>query len=362
MAPAVRYRVWVGGLPKDVQKDDLAARFSKYGAITDIVVRNSDHDTYSFITYTDREEAELAIARMDRSCAWGAPVKVNISKDFAPNGPRQRGADGKILNTAPARRPSPPARRQRSSTPPRLSSPRRESGRRRSRSPPIPPMRDFAAPRGYSPPPRHGGGAYGGGYGGPQRGYSPPPRDRFGPDLSQRYDRYLPPGRGYSPLPSEGYRALGDAHARRLAPSRGPRPRDYPPEPPPGPTRVYEPLSLRGYDDRHPGGLRPSRIHGRSPPPAALPRGLSTPVVGKHRITIENIPEDMGWLELKDLGREYGPTVTFSRTYKRGITSYGMIEFEKAEDAKRCISELDGRRIQGGTIPMRVTEGDSYNT
>merc|ERR1712046_224326 len=98
-----------------------------------------------------------------------------------------------------------------------------------------------------------------------------------------------------------------------------------------------------------------------SPPPAStLARG-PPPLIGNHRITIENIPEDMGWLELKDLGREYGSSVTFSRTYRRGNVFYGMIEFASAKEAQRCISELDGRRLEGGSLTMRVTEGDSYN-
>ena len=38
---------------------------------------------------------------------------------------------------------------------------------------------------------------------------------------------------------------------------------------------------------------------------------------GDFKITIENLPEDMQWVELKDLGREYAEDVTFSRTYKK---------------------------------------------
>lgn len=83
-------------------------------------------------------------------------------------------------------------------------------------------------------------------------------------------------------------------------------------------------------------------------------------MTGRHPITIENIPDDMSWLELKDLGKEYGASVTFSRTYRRGSVCYGMLEFAEAGDAQRTIWELDGRRIQGGTLPMRVYEGDRW--
>lgn len=83
------------------------------------------------------------------------------------------------------------------------------------------------------------------------------------------------------------------------------------------------------------------------------------PIAGQHRITIENIPEDMSWLELRDVGTDFGATVTFSRTYQRGETFLGMLEFADLSDARRVMSELDGRRMEGATIPMRVREGDA---
>lgn len=82
------------------------------------------------------------------------------------------------------------------------------------------------------------------------------------------------------------------------------------------------------------------------------------PLVGQHRITIENIPQDMSWLELRDLGREYGATVTFSRTYQRGEAFFGMLEFAEMSDAHRIMSKLDGRRMEGEALPMQVHEGD----
>jgi len=43
----------------------------------------------------------------------------------------------------------------------------------------------------------------------------------------------------------------------------------------------------------------------------------------------------------------------------RDDVTVGVLEFSEAADAKRCADELDGRRMQGGTLPMRVFEGDS---
>lgn len=80
-----------------------------------------------------------------------------------------------------------------------------------------------------------------------------------------------------------------------------------------------------------------------------------------HQVTIENIPDDMSWLELKDLGKQYGPSVSFSRTYRRGSTFLGTLEYAEAADASRCIQALNGRRIQGGAEPMRAYEGNAWN-
>eukprot|EP00928_Gymnodinium_smaydae_P029937 TRINITY_DN223_c0_g1_i1.p1 TRINITY_DN223_c0_g1~~TRINITY_DN223_c0_g1_i1.p1 ORF type:complete len:288 (+),score=68.06 TRINITY_DN223_c0_g1_i1:69-932(+) len=81
--------------------------------------------------------------------------------------------------------------------------------------------------------------------------------------------------------------------------------------------------------------------------------------VGRHKLTLENIPDDMGWLELKDLGREYGPSLTFARTYRKGRVNCGMLEFRERGDAEHVIRELDNRRVQGCTEKLRITRGDA---
>lgn len=303
-AQPVRYRVWVGGLPRDITQEDLYEKFSKYGNILDVTVRHSESDTYAFITYAERRDAEEAIARMDRSCAWGPPVKVNISKDFPPNGPRRRGPDGKPINTPP----------------------------------PVPQLRTWSAPRRHSPLPS-------------RRRRSPSRSRRRRARCDSRRQWRTPPrgNRGSSSqlaLPAYGRRSPTGPPAWGGGGVRAAR-RGYSPPPPPLPLGPYGRPPPGGYSDRPPPSL------GRSPLPMR-----SAPPIGRHRITIENIPDDMSWLELKDLGKEYGSSVTFSRTYCRGRVPCGMLEYADPEDARRALEELDGRRIEGGKGLMRVTEGD----
>lgn len=80
--------------------------------------------------------------------------------------------------------------------------------------------------------------------------------------------------------------------------------------------------------------------------------------MGRHKITIENLPEDMTWLELKDLGRDFGPSLTFARTYKSKGVWYGMLEFKDSADADRAVKELDKRRVQGSSARLRAYFGE----
>uniref|UniRef100_A0A7S1A2X2 RRM domain-containing protein n=1 Tax=Noctiluca scintillans TaxID=2966 RepID=A0A7S1A2X2_NOCSC len=303
----VRYRVWVGGLPRDIQQGDLAAKFSKFGPILDITVRHSEVDTYSFITFVERHDAEIAIARMDRSCAWGTPVKVNISKDFPPNGPRQRGSDGRPINSA---------HKAQARSAPRWSLSRSRHGRSRSRLA----LRDRKL---------HLSPCAGLIRRSPLRGHGLLARGR-------------PRRRHLSPLCRSPLRHASSSEKSHSRPSQALR------------VRCVPRRSLLCSSPCRPSPLVSSRVVAmrkvRAPSPCKLR-------VGEHRITIENIPDDMSWLELTDLGKEYGSSVTFCRTYRQGSTCCGMLEFEDSEDAKRAITELNGRHIQGGAAPMRVWEG-----
>lgn len=98
-----------------------------------------------------------------------------------------------------------------------------------------------------------------------------------------------------------------------------------------------------GYDDR-----RPAR-YGNVPS-------------GKFKITLENIPGDMTWSELKELGKQYVDNerdVTFARTKRLGQTPIGILEFKTREDADRVIAKLDGKKIKGHEERLALRHGDA---
>lgn len=69
---------------------------------------------------------------------------------------------------------------------------------------------------------------------------------------------------------------------------------------------------------------------------------------GHYKIKIENLPDDMTWVELKEIGREFGgSSLTFARTFWVRNSNQGIVEFSDRRDSEKLRRELDGRRIQG---------------
>lgn len=66
----------------------------------------------------------------------------------------------------------------------------------------------------------------------------------------------------------------------------------------------------------------------------------------------------MSWMELKELGGQFGRSVTFARTFRQNGAFCGMIEFSSADDADAALSKLDNRRVSGSNGRLRVTAGD----
>lgn len=100
----------------------------------------------------------------------------------------------------------------------------------------------------------------------------------------------------------------------------------------------------QGWEERGPAGKG-----GRHPPP---PLASNRPL---YRVNIENLPDDMGWVELKDLARDFGPSVAFSKTFFVGNVNTGFLDFKDLVDAEKVAQELDNRRVQGSAVRLKAT-------
>ena len=84
-------RLFVYGLPEKKRKDELWALFAKFGRVTD--VHNSGQG-YGFVTFEIKDEAAVAMMKMNRTKIGGRTITVNIARprnsggrfDGHPNG------------------------------------------------------------------------------------------------------------------------------------------------------------------------------------------------------------------------------------------------------------------------------------
>jgi hypothetical protein len=76
---------------------------------------------------------------------------------------------------------------------------------------------------------------------------------------------------------------------------------------------------------------------------------------GKFRVIVENLPPDMDWKELKDLGVMFAKAgqCTFART---NSNRSGELEYTHLEDMEKAIKELDRRRFSGNDTRLTAYE------
>lgn len=343
-------RIWVGGLPSDISEPELFGEFSKYGAVESISIRSSPRDTFAFVQMVRRAEAEAAISKLNRSPIWGTRgLQVRIAH-HNPNAGGKDGGKGAFVSGNPRRLlPMSPERdrppdgewqqgdgrwqeeedRRRYNRPPS----RAEDDGRRYDAPPSRPVDDRDPYDLWSdlarPPqrdePHHRGFALG---------------DRNHED---RHDDYGEPGlqhdgrRGGSALACSGHSPWhGETSPHRDC--GPPVRRPYPRSKSRSPQQTPRPGDTQQASEDH-------ALHQQAEWRA---QNLA--------ICIQNLPPDMSWLELKNLGRMYG-YVAYARCYRDQGLFCGALEFSKVEDKERVVKALDGQMIQGCSQPLKVLEG-----
>eukprot|EP01102_Stenamoeba_stenopodia_P010756 TRINITY_DN3269_c0_g2_i1.p1 TRINITY_DN3269_c0_g2~~TRINITY_DN3269_c0_g2_i1.p1 ORF type:complete len:206 (+),score=30.88 TRINITY_DN3269_c0_g2_i1:111-728(+) len=73
-----------------------------------------------------------------------------------------------------------------------------------------------------------------------------------------------------------------------------------------------------------------------------------------HRVSVDNLPREMSWQDLKDRFRQVGDVVFADVYHERGKLR-GVVEFRSRDDVKDAIRQLDGVEVRGNTIYVRET-------
>ena len=81
-------KLYVGNLSYDATTDSLRTAFEPFGEITDAIVL-TDRETgrsrgFGFVTFSEAEDGDKAIAEMDSKELDGRPLKVNEARERAP--------------------------------------------------------------------------------------------------------------------------------------------------------------------------------------------------------------------------------------------------------------------------------------
>ncbi|CAK0897632.1 unnamed protein product, partial [Prorocentrum cordatum] len=145
----------------------------------------------------------------------------------------------------------------------------------------------------------------------------------------------------------DGDRGRGGDWSRRDWDRGDRRQDDWPPRPPP-PARWEQ---RRGRSRSLP---RESWDSGRIRQDSSVPQG-------RYKIRVENLPDDMTWIELKEISREFGGnSLTFTRTFRARDVNTGIVEFSDRRDSDRLMRELDGRRMQGSDARLAARPEAGY--
>jgi len=85
--------------------------------------------------------------------------------------------------------------------------------------------------------------------------------------------------------------------------------------------------------------------------PKRGPRG--PPSRSDYRVSIEGLPRDMSWQDLKDHFRKAGDVI-FADVYSdRSGRHKGCVEFRSRDDMHRAVKEFDGTEIRGNSISVK---------
>jgi len=327
-------RIWVGGLNDGITEYDLRKVFEEYGKVTEISIRSSRKDVFAFIDFDDAKNAKAAIKNVDQTEIRRCRVKVHWASHKGSDR-NMRSKSSKFIRNSRNQLWVGHLKRNDEQELEEVFAKYgkvRELKIRSNRS-------DLFAFVEFDKPEacddaiealdqrRVCGGTIAVAWAQEKNGF-----ERRGGSGRQSGGHNNNKSRSRSPPQRRGRRSPSYDRSRRRrsysrdAGGRGDR------------SGGYE----RGAGRR---GGRDYESRGRVPK-------------GDYKLTLENLPPDMTWMDLKQLGKKYGGHfgVTFARTWDEGRTHFGLVEFKDREAMLDCLDSLDGHRINGYKVTCRETK------
>lgn len=290
----VHTKVFVGNLSFKTKADELAAEFSAAGRVVsaNIITRGPRSLGYGFVELESEEEAQKAVALLNKKSVDGREINVELAK------PRD---EARIAERRAAR--GPPRQRR--------GGPRRGGGRGGG----MPPQGGDNAPLNNAPPQQ-------GGVGGADQGG--PPQQGGGA-----------PG---SPI-QRGFR-------RRYRPSRGPRGGSQGEGQPP--MDQGSPQGGRGEGGRGGGGGGRRRFGNR-------PRDLSNRTPSNTTLFVANLPFSMNDADLANLFKDHKISKAhIVRAWNGRSKGFGFLEFPGEDDQKAALTACEKLVVENRELVLKI--------
>lgn len=286
--------VWLGGLPKQTEEEEILRFLKGFGDIPKVSIRSSPKDVFAFVTFATEKDGADAIAQLDGREFLRSGVEVQVSKaSKQPQGSRQV--------------------------------PQRQA---RSRS------------RG-----RGGGGGNGRG---DSRGSQYNDRDKGaivwmgGLPRGVQEDEIREYLRGHGKIESVRIRSSEkDVFGFATFESREDA------------LNAVEALDQQKFLNstsiiqlRESNTARPlrDRKHDRDDYPNPRNRRSSSP---RYAVRLENLPPDMDWQELKDVARNFGESIVLANIFNKSGVRLGSVHYREEEDALGALKGFHRRRMSG---------------
>jgi len=118
--------------------------------------------------------------------------------------------------------------------------------------------------------------------------------------------------------------------------------------------------AVHGMDGRELDGSRIIVEFSRGGGQRSSGRAYGPPQRSDYRVTVENLPRDMSWQDLKDHFRRYCEVIFADVWQDRGGRVKGVLEFRSRDDVRRAIREVDNTEVRGNRLTVHEDDGGSH--
>jgi len=118
--------------------------------------------------------------------------------------------------------------------------------------------------------------------------------------------------------------------------------------------------AVHGMDGRDLDGSRIIVEYSRGGGYRSTERTYGPPQRSDYRVSVDNLPRDMSWQDLKDHFRRHCDVIFADVWQDRGGRVKGVVEFRSRDDVRRAIREADDTEVRGNRLTVREDDSGAH--